>query len=117
MSCHTYAVGKAGVIVHNGCSGSYELDFSDGKKYIGKGKKKRMWTSIKRIEREHKVKCINHDFKEAATSREGFVQEYLRMRDTKFDPLKNGFNCKNKADIQFYNKINSPGLKIWLGLK
>lgn len=117
MSCHTYAVGKAGVIVHNGCSGSYELDFSDGKKYIGKGPKKRMWTSIKRIEREHKVKCINHDFKEAATSREGFVQEYLRMKDAKFDPLKNGFNCKNKADIQFYNKINSPGLKIWLGLK
>ena len=117
MSCHTYAVGKTGVIVHNGCSGSYELDFSDGKKYIGKGPKKRMWTSIKRIEREHKVKCINHDFKEAATSREGFVQEYLRMKDAKFDPLKNGFNCKNKADIQFYNKINSPGLKIWLGLK
>lgn len=117
MSCHTYAVGKAGVIVHNGCSGSYELDFSDGKKYIGKDPKKRMWTSIKRIEREHKVKCINHDFKEAATSREGFVQEYLRMRDAKFDPLKNGFNCKNKTDIQFYNKINSPGLKIWLGLK
>lgn len=117
MSCHTYAVGKTGVIVHNGCSGSYELDFSDGKKYIGKGPKKRMWTSIKRIERKYKVKCINHDFKEAATSREGFVQEYLRMKDAKFDPLKNGFNCKNKADIQFYNKINSPGLKIWLGLK
>lgn len=117
MSCHTYAIGKVGAIVHNECSGSYELDFSDGRKYIGKGPKKRMWTSIKRIERKYKVKCINHDFKEAATSREGFVQEYLRMKDAKFDPLKNGFNCKNKADIQFYNKINSPGLKIWLGLK
>lgn len=47
-----------------------------------------------------------------------FVDEIIAgMKDAKFDPLKNGFNCKNKADIQFYNKINSPGLKIWLGLK
>lgn len=61
-----------------------------------------MWTSIKRIERKYKVKCINHDFKEAATSREGFVQEYLRMKDAKFDPLKMDLIVKIKPT---YNSI------------
>lgn len=36
MSCHTYAVGKIGVIVHNKCSGSYELDFDNGKNILEK---------------------------------------------------------------------------------
>lgn len=49
MSCHTYAVGKIGVIVHNKCSGSYELDFDNGKIYW-KGTERRMRVSINRIE-------------------------------------------------------------------
>lgn len=47
----SFAVGKIGVIVHNKCSGSYELDFDNGKKYIGKGTERRMRVSINRIEK------------------------------------------------------------------
>lgn len=47
----SFAVGKIGVIVHNKCSGSYELDFDNGKKYIGKGTERRMRVSINKIEK------------------------------------------------------------------
>lgn len=117
MSCHTYAVGKIGVIVHNKCSGSYELDFDNGKKYIGKGTERRMRVSINRIEKQYGVKCIRSDWTPAKTSRDEFLQEYQRMRNAKFNPSKNGLRCKISADMEFYNIINSPGLKIWLGLK
>lgn len=117
MSSHTYAVGKTGVIVHNKCSGSYELDFSDGRKYIGKGTEKRMEVSINRIEKQYGVKLVHSDWSRAETSRKGFLQEYLRMRNAGFIPKENGLNCGIEANIKFYNKINSPGLKIWLGLK
>ena len=117
MSCHTYAVGKIGVIVHNKCSGSYELDFDNGKKYIGKGTERRMRVSINRIEKQYGVKCIRSDWTPAKTSRDGFLQEYQRMMNAEFNPSKNGLKCKDSADMEFYNIINSPGLKIWLGLK
>lgn len=117
MSCHTYAVGKIGVIVHNKCSGSYELDFDNGKKYIRKGTERRMRVSINRIEKKYGVKCIRSDWTPAKTSRDGFLQEYQRMMNAEFNPSKNGLRCKISADMEFYNIINSPGLKIWLGLK
>ena len=38
------------------------------------------------------------------------------MMNAEFNPSKNGLKCKDSADMEFYNIINSPGLKIWLSL-
>ena len=34
---HTYYVCDSGILVHNKCSGSYEILFESGKNYVGKG--------------------------------------------------------------------------------
>ena len=67
--------------------------------------------------KKYGVKCIRSDWTPAKTSRDGFLQEYQRMMNAQFNPSKNALKCKNSADMEFYNIINSPGLKIWLGLK
>ncbi len=103
---HTYYVGENRILVHNQCSGSYEIEFDDGKKYIGKGKEKRMESSIKRIEKDYGVKAVDSHWDYAPTSSQGFIDEYNKMIKAGFDPKINGFRSANP---QFYNKIWSPG--------
>lgn len=95
---HTYYVGENRILIHNQCSGSYEIEFDDGKKYIGKGKEKRMESSIKRIEKDYGVKAVDSHWDYAPTSSQGFIDEYNKKI--------NGFRSANP---QFYNKIWSLG--------
>ena len=114
LGYHTYVVGNDLLIVHNACSnnnsGSYEITFDDGNKYIGKGTETRMKQSIKRIEKKYKVKYKDSNFKSANSSEQGFIDEFERMVKAGFNPKVNGFF--NGKPHGFYNKIWSPGRKL-----
>ena len=106
---HTYFVGENSILVHNDCTGSYEIEFSDGKKYIGKGSQKRAQASAKRITKKYKVEVkgeIKWTPAKGNSHIQAFKDEYMKMINAGFDPKVNGLNSSNPL---FYNKIWSPG--------
>lgn len=74
-----------------------------------------MEASVRRIEKNFGVKCVHKKFTKANTPRDGFIQEYKTMQRAGFSPNDNGFKLykSNPEKCKFYNKINSPGLKMY----
>ncbi|MFO1262195.1 MAG: Hint domain-containing protein [Rhodoferax sp.] len=94
---HTFLVGGDGVVVHNGF-GSYTCTFKSGKKYHGKGDRKRAQKSADDHAREYGDPVVDIDWTTAANDRESFKDEYNRMQ-------RDG---GHKSPTN-YNKRNSPG--------
>ena len=116
---HTYYVSDSKVLAHNDCKrphelkdstsigrniqgegkfGSYDITYSDGKHYIGKGDQNRMWTSAY----QHSSETRSVEFVEwqsAVSAREAFIDEAKRMQEA------------SKKGIELLNKIASPGFK------
>ena len=119
---HTYYVGECNVLVHNMCVkdlkkdpsisrdiqgegkyGSYDITYSDGSHYIGKGSQNRMWRSA--AQHSTNTRSVTSvQWSSAATNKAAFIQEALRMQQAS----SNG--------IVLLNKIASPGFK-YLGMK
>ena len=99
---HTYYVGEKSVLVHNKCSGSYEIEFQSGKNYVGKGSEARMRVSAKihSMMYNDPVTSMKWDF--APSVEQAFVDEYFKM-------AIRGVNNPNT-----YNLIWSPGRSIFI---
>ena len=117
---HTYYVSKSNVLVHNKCKiseldkskidqtgienvnskyGTYDVTYSDGSHYVGKGGKGRMWRSAA----DHATNTrsvVSVKWKAASSNRMAFMREALWMRNYK------------AYDITLLNKIASPGFKM-----
>ena len=116
---HTYYVGAGCVLVHNMCTnnaskyGHYEIDYSDGTKYVGKGSPARMNVSA----RQHTYNqagesvraVVNKQWYPSTSNDMAFVDEYQLMK-------KYGFGSRGH---NLLNQIQSPGLNkaIRMGLK
>ena len=98
---HTYYVSDSGILVHNKCSGSYEIFTSNDRVYVGKGSVDRMNTSVKRLEKQG-FEIVDKVWTPAANSKIAFIDEYMKMS-------KYGFDFEGKM----INKIMSPGFKIF----
>ena len=116
---HTYFVGEAKILVHNMCAGSptssnkkyghYEIDYSDGTKYIGKGSEARMNVSARQhmYENGRQVRSVVRKVWHPSVSNAmAFVDEYKLMDYY-------GFGEKGH---HLLNKIQSPGYKIALAM-
>ena len=101
---HTYFVGLNAMLVHNKCGdpGHYEIEYSDGKKYIGKGSVGRMNVSI-RMHAAPGRELVSATWVISDNNKMAFVDEYLAMREAEFPDNPN-----------LLNKIQSPGLLYWL---
>ena len=99
---HTYFVGTAIVLVHNQCTGSYEIEFKSGKNYVGKGSKARMNVSARSHARIYNDPVVKSTWSPASNAKNAFVDEYFKM-------AVRGVNNANT-----YNKIWSPGRKIFM---
>ena len=99
---HTYFVSGLSVLVHNKCSGSYEIEFESGKNYVGKGSEARMNTSAKIHSTVHNDPVVSMKWEYAPDTQTAFVDEYLKM-------AVRGVNNPNT-----YNIIWSPGRKIFI---
>jgi hypothetical protein len=95
---HTFFVGDDGVVVHNGF-GSYTCYFKSGKKYHGKGDRKRSELSGKEKANKYNDPVVSIDWTSAKNNRQSFKDEHNRMMT---DPQG------HKSDNN-YNKIASPG--------
>ena len=107
---HTYYVGENQLLVHNKCVGTYDLEFQSGKHYVGKGNKKRMMKSVRRLQRKYGDIVINKTFIPAANNDAALISEYLIMGKYNYD-----FSVGNYEGI-LYNKIHSHGriiFEIW----
>lgn len=89
-------------------SGNYELKFESGKTYNGVGNEKRMEKSIKRIEKEYGDKLVEKTFKPASNKKLAYIREHIGIRN-------NG--GASKLMEKNYNRINSPGKKIYESIK
>ena len=98
---HTYYVGSTSVLVHNTCTGSYEITFQSGKNYVGKGGPSRMRFSARTHSVLNNDKVISSVWTPAPDTQSAFVDEYFKM-------AVRGVNNPNT-----YNKIWSPGRKIF----
>ena len=116
---HTYFVGEAKILVHNMCAGSptssnkkyghYEIDYSDGTNYIGKGSEARMNVSARQhmYENGRQVRSVVRKVWHPSVSNAmAFVDEYKLMDYY-------GFGEKGH---HLLNKIQSPGYKIALAM-
>ena len=92
---HTFFVGEDGLVVHNGF-GSYTCNFKSGKKYHGKGDRKRAEKSAK----EHGDEIDSIDWTPAKNNRDSFIDEHKRLS-----------NDGGKQNPNNYNRINSPGAR------
>ena len=99
---HTYYVATLGVLVHNKCSGSYEIEFESGKNYVGKGSEARMNVSAKVHSTIHNDPVVSMKWEYAPDTQTAFVDEYFKM-------AVRGVNNDNT-----YNIIWSPGRKIFI---
>lgn len=106
---HTYFVGESSVLVHNKCSGSYDIEFQSGKHYVGKGNEARMRTSARRVSRRYNDPVVNMDWRWAKSDEVGFIDEYMRMSKYGFD----FYHPKTNPNSILYNKIMTPGAKIF----
>ncbi|GJM17949.1 MAG: hypothetical protein DHS20C14_01620 [Phycisphaeraceae bacterium] len=91
------AIGK----VKNSKFGSYIIDFASGKKYIGKGPKKRMRRSAREKSEAYDDPVIDQQFTPAPNNQEALMDEARAIREA------GGVDNPN-----LYNKINSPGEKL-----
>ena len=120
---HTYYVSDSKILVHNDCKakalkedtsisrdiqgegkyGSYDITYSDGTHYIGKGGQERMWQSA--AQHSSQTRSVTSvKWSSAANSKEAFIQEALRMQ------------AASSQKIILLNKIASPGFK-YLGIR
>lgn len=99
---HTYFVGQNGLWVHNEC-GSYTITFRSGKKYHGKGPRKRSRASARReaAANSDSFDPSDIDWVESANNRQSFIDEARRIR------ADGGI-----ANPDNYNRISSPGERI-----
>ena len=97
---HTYFVTNLGVLVHNRCTGSYEIQFESGKNYVGKGSEARMNVSARTHAAQYGDKVVSATWTPASDTTNAFVDEYFKM-------AVRGVNNANT-----YNKIWSPGRSI-----
>ena len=103
---HTYYVGDSRVLVHNKCSGSYEIKTDDGFVYVGKGSEKRMMQSVARIRKQgHPITDGNWHWDWAESDTVAFIDEHMKMAKYNFDFGKT-----------LLNKIMSPGWKLFEGM-
>ena len=98
---HTYYVGDEPVLVHNKCSGSYEIFTDSDQVYVGKGSIRRMNQSIRRLEHQGYT-VTSSKWTSSLNNKTAFVDEYMKMAKYNFD-----FGGK------LINKIMSPGFKIF----
>lgn len=84
----------------DGESGSYTNTHESGKKYHGKGKRKRSQKSGRRQARKHKDAHVSTDYTDAESDREGFKDESRRIDDD------GGVDSDSN-----YNDRESPGKK------
>ena len=89
-------------VASQGKYGSYTITFESGMKYHGKGPKSRMERSIKEKFELYGDRAISSDWSPAATERDAFIDEALRIRGDGGVGMEYGN----------YNKINSPGEKL-----
>ena len=98
---HTYYVTELGILVHNKCSGSYEIEFKSGKNYVGKGSEARMNVSARIHSTVYNDPVVSMKWEYAPDTQTAFVDEYFKM-------AVRGVNNPNT-----YNIIWSPGRKIF----
>ena len=98
---HTYYAGDTEVLVHNDCSGSYEIFTDSDQVYVGKGSENRMKQSIRRLKKQGYTITYS-DWSPSLNSQTAFVDEYMKMAKYNFD-----FGGK------MINQIMSPGFKIF----
>ena len=99
---HTYFIAEKGILVHNKCSGSYEIHFQSGKNYVGKGSERRMQVSARTHSILNKDPIVSMEWEYAPDAQTAFVDEYFKM-------AVRGVNNDNT-----YNLIWSPGRKIFI---
>jgi RHS repeat-associated protein len=97
---HTFYVGEDGVVVHNG-HGSYTCTFKSGKKYHGKGDRKRAEKSGRDHARDNNDPLVDIDWTSAANDRDSFRDEHNRMKQD--SPTGSPNSNRN------YNQRHSPG--------
>lgn len=90
------------MLVHNKCSGSYEIQFKSGKNYVGKGREARMNVSARLHSKLNNDPVVSMTWEYAPDTNTAFVDEYFKM-------AVRGVNNPNT-----YNKIWSPGRKIFM---
>lgn len=95
------ALGAAGIKLIK--TGAYEILFESGKTYVGKGSKRRMKLSAKRIELIYGDKPVSKMHFSTKTSKDGFILEHELM-------MKNG-GPRSAGNMNTYNRIHSPGRK------
>ena len=118
---HTYYVSNDKVLVHNRCAtaikndktisrdivgdgkyGTYEIKYSTGEKYVGKGPQSRMWQSASAHEKEALSRYVTSvKWRPAESNHAAFLQEAQWMDAA-------GWGGKNNRGI-LLNLINSPG--------
>lgn len=106
---HTYFVCESSVLVHNKCSGSYDIEFQSGKHYVGKGNEARMRKSARRVSKKYNDPVVKKEWRWAKSDEVGFIDEYMRMSKYGFD----FYDPINNPTGILYNKIMSPGSKIF----
>lgn len=104
---HNYYVREEYVLVHNKCTGSYDIEFKSGRHYVGKGSEKRMHWSTKRIEGKFGDTMVKQTYVSTPNDQVAFVREYMTMAKYNFD-----FTTNTHKGI-LYNRINSPGRKLF----
>lgn len=82
-------------------TGSYEITFSDGNKYVGKGNFDRALTSARKRAKANNSKAISVSWRSSPNTQMAFIDEYARQ-------VGNGFRKGGKL----YNKIWSPGRRM-----
>ena len=100
---HTYFVCNSSVLVHNTCTGSYEITYKSGNTYVGKGGEKRMLQSAERYVKKYGDEVISMKWNPAASEREAFINEYMAMK-----------KYASPGTAGTYNKIWSPGRRFYL---
>jgi len=89
----------------SGGTGSYEIQFKSGNRYIGKGSEARMNKTAARLKNIHNDPVVNRTWTPATNNEMAFIQEYLGMANYSFD-----------FGGVLYNKIHSPGRKLYLSI-
>ena len=106
---HSYFVGEYKILVHNSCTGSYDIEFESGKHYVGKGSEARMRESANRIFKQFQDAIVKMEWRGSINEDAAFIDEYMRMSEYGFD----FYDKINNPGSALYNLIMSPGAKIF----
>ncbi|MFC4305960.1 polymorphic toxin-type HINT domain-containing protein [Cohnella boryungensis] len=99
---NSYFVSNLGIWVHNCQIGTYTITFQSGTVYHGIGPISRMNQSARYQSSVNNDPVVSKTFTPAVDRRAAFIEEAIRIR-------KDG----GPSSRLNYNKINSPGAKIW----